>query len=146
MEFLLSILLLVYCCKSKLSKIGYVSLQKVLWSELGNIPVFREPLPPYFQPIFPSPVRIRGSNGAITKAAWAVISRHNPLLALSVFSMFFSNNNVHNKSCNLGWYCGYGGRLAFMRLCVRIMAPDTDWTFYRYIVVKIVIFVWKERK
>ena len=36
--------------------------------------------PPYFQPIFPSPVRIRGSNGAITRATWIAILWHNPYL------------------------------------------------------------------
>ena len=46
------------------------------------------------------------------------------------------------------WSSGYGSRLTFQRSWVQIPAPDTGWTwhFSHSFIVKIVLFVWKDRK
>ena len=46
------------------------------------------------------------------------------------------------------WFSGYRRRLMFQRLWIRILAPETGWTLYfsHWFVVKIVLFVWKDRK
>ena len=41
------------------------------------------------------------------------------------------------------WSSGYGRRLTSW---VQIPALDSGWTFFTYIVVKIVMFVWKDQK
>ena len=58
--------------------------------------------PPYFQPIFPSPVRIRGSNGAITRATWVAILWHNPYLGCA-------DQSYHLKR----WSCGDWSKWTF---------------------------------
>ena len=59
-----------------------------------------------------------------------------------------SNNKTKKNSLELEpWSSGYGKRLKFQRLWVRIPAPYTGWTFFTIFVVKIVMmFVWKDRK
>ena len=44
------------------------------------------------------------------------------------------------------WSCGYGRRLMFERLWVRIPAPYGQDIFSHWFVVKIVLFVWKDEK
>ena len=39
------------------------------------------------------------------------------------------------------WCSGYGRRLAFKRLWVRILAPYSEWTFSHCFAGKIVIFI-----
>ena len=60
-------------------------------------------------------------------------------------------SNVYQRFLNVGrepWSSGYGKRLTFQRSWVRILAPDTGWTwhFSYWIVVKIALFVWKRPK
>ena len=43
------------------------------------------------------------------------------------------------------WYSGYGRRLMFQRSWVRIPAPHTRWTFSHLFVVKVLMFVWKDK-
>ena len=45
------------------------------------------------------------------------------------------------------WSSGYGKRLMFQMLWVRILAQYTGWTFFTYICCKnVMVFVWKDQK
>ena len=58
---------------------------------------------------------------------------------------FFCHGALNKRSKELlqpsKYLSGYGRRLTYKRSWVRIPVPDTGWTFFTYIVVKIVIFV-----
>ena len=69
-------------------------------------------LPPFFKPIFPTPLRIHGSNGAITRATLEAISWHNTITKLMLgLSIGFQNGMTwahSTKTHKLVWVLGNG--------------------------------------
>ena len=67
--------------------------------------------PPFSKPIFPVPVRILGSNGAITRATLEVIPRHNtitsntwiyPIINIIKISMWYSFGRKNDYGPEVG--------------------------------------------
>ena len=74
-----------------------------------------------------------------------IVKRIYSLISLAYL---LSPSNGKQSNSILGrelWSSGYGRRLMFQRLWVRIPAPYTVWTFFTYLFVeKFVICVWKD--